>query len=190
VTTAVLPLLRPPPSAGRVDAFHVLVDAPVDEPGVVDEAVLHLPELGGGLLFAVLLGRLQLGVLARGFDSLEVDLLQPLQLSDLGSTADGVLGAAGELRNLVDGLDVPLRVLEELVDVLSEHLFEVGVLLNLANLARLLLGTGYLLPPNLLHLLLLEESLSLGRVQHLLALVEPVPLVVRADLRAHVTAHV
>lgn len=85
-------------------------------------------------------------------------------------------------------VDIPVRVLEELVDVLTEQLGEVSVLLAcVANETFLLEATGArnLLLTDLLHLSLLELSLTLLRIKQLRG-----GLAALADARAERRAHV
>merc|ERR1719379_943086 len=106
--------------------------------GVVDESVLELA--GYILLFrfrnfvhartVLLATSRELEGRARGFGaglvlySRKVHLLHGLQLHFLVLTA---VGLPGVVAHFIEGVDVPLRVLEELVDVLAEHFFKIAV---------------------------------------------------------------
>lgn len=57
-------------------------------------------------------------------DSRQVDFFHSLELNLLVLTVSRLLGL---MTHLIEGINIPLRVFQELVDVLTEHLFKITV---------------------------------------------------------------
>lgn len=103
---------------------------------VVNETVLELTgsrlSSFGYLLLALSSCGLSTGLSLLLLNAVEVSLLHGLELHLVLVALGGVLGG---VTHLVEGVYVPLRVFQELVNVLSKHLFKIAVLH--ADLARL-----------------------------------------------------
>lgn len=102
---------------------------------------------------------LDVWLLLLGFEALQIHFLESLQLAGLRASKS-ILWALRELWHLVNWLDIPFRVFQELVNVLTEHFLEVCIFANL-SFSLISLCFGNLLAPNIIEGLLLQSILTL-----------------------------